>query len=86
MLRTAVITATAERAYARQHGLDGFVVDGRAYLLKASDRYRQYVSLSKPEAVEPAPEPDGMDGIPVEACTPRMRNYTGPHAAAPRQT
>ncbi len=48
-------------AYALQHGLDGFVVDGRAYLLKNSDGYQQYGILSKIEAVEPDAEPDGID-------------------------
>jgi len=30
-------------AYAIEHNLDGFVVEGRAYLLKGSDRYRTYL-------------------------------------------
>ena len=30
-------------AYTSQHGLDGFVVEGRAYLLKASGRYQGYL-------------------------------------------
>ena len=30
-------------AYAIQHGLDGFVVEGRAYLLKESERYQSYL-------------------------------------------
>jgi len=30
-------------AYAMEHNLDGFVVEGRAYLLKASDDYRTYL-------------------------------------------
>src|ERR1043165_8287717 len=29
--------------YTMEHNLDGFVVDGRAYLLKGSDRYRAYL-------------------------------------------
>ncbi len=29
--------------YVQDHGLDGFVVDGRAYLLKTSDRYISYM-------------------------------------------
>jgi predicted NodU family carbamoyl transferase len=29
--------------YVMEHNLDGFVVEGRAYLLKGSDRYRTYV-------------------------------------------
>ena len=33
-------------AYAMEHNLDGFVVEGRAYLLKVSNRYRTY--LKKP--------------------------------------
>jgi len=35
-------------AYAIDHKLDGFVVDGRAYLLKESDRYRAYSSRLNP--------------------------------------
>jgi len=35
--------------YAVEHNLDGFVVEGRAYLLKASDRYRTY--LKKPNCL-----------------------------------
>jgi carbamoyltransferase/hydroxymethyl cephem carbamoyltransferase len=31
-------------AYTIEHGLDGFIVDGRAYLRKASDRYQAYLS------------------------------------------
>jgi carbamoyltransferase/hydroxymethyl cephem carbamoyltransferase len=30
--------------YTVDHGLDGFVVDGRAYLLKSSQRYRAYLN------------------------------------------
>ncbi len=30
-------------AYTVRHGLDGFVVEGRAYLLKGSDRYQAYL-------------------------------------------
>ena len=30
-------------AYAMEHNLDGFVVEERAYLLKASDCYRTYL-------------------------------------------
>ncbi|MFC5743576.1 carbamoyltransferase C-terminal domain-containing protein [Dyella tabacisoli] len=30
-------------AYAREHGLDGFVVDGRAYLMRSSVRYQCYL-------------------------------------------
>jgi len=33
-------------AYAVKHGLDGFVVEGRAYLLKGSERYRAYLKTS----------------------------------------
>lgn len=29
--------------YAVEHALDGFVVQGRAYLLKSSERYQAYV-------------------------------------------
>jgi len=37
-------------AYAVEHGLDGFVVDGRAHLLRNSERYRAYLKLSEPSA------------------------------------
>ena len=30
-------------AYAREHGLDGFVVDGKAYLRKASVSYKHFL-------------------------------------------
>ncbi|WP_081506849.1 carbamoyltransferase C-terminal domain-containing protein [Roseovarius mucosus] len=33
-------------AYAKEHGLDGFVVDGKAYLLKISDSYRHFLQSS----------------------------------------
>lgn len=33
-------------AYASEHDLDGFVIDGRAYLKKASDRYQAYVGAT----------------------------------------
>jgi predicted NodU family carbamoyl transferase len=33
-------------AYAVQHGLDGFVVDGRAHLLKSSERYQAHLEMS----------------------------------------
>lgn len=33
-------------AYAVQHGLDGFIVDGRAHLLKSSERYQAYLEAS----------------------------------------
>jgi hypothetical protein len=35
-------------AYAVEHGLDGFVVDGRAYLLKDSPRYLAYLDAGAP--------------------------------------
>lgn len=38
--------------YARKHGLDGFVVEGRAYLVKASRSYREYLRMSNSLAVE----------------------------------
>ena len=37
--------------YAVKHGLDGFVVEGRAYLLKGSERYQAYLKTSGPSAV-----------------------------------
>lgn len=35
-------------AYVHEHGLDGFVVHGRAYLLKSSERYRAYIGKLEP--------------------------------------
>ena len=35
-------------AYTVQHGLDGFVVEGRAYLLKSSQRYQAYLEANPP--------------------------------------
>jgi predicted NodU family carbamoyl transferase len=34
--------------YAVEHGLDGFVVEGQAYLLKSSRRYQAYLNGSSP--------------------------------------
>jgi predicted NodU family carbamoyl transferase len=39
--------------YAVQHGLDGFVVDGRAYLLKSSERYQAHLASSANSAIAP---------------------------------
>jgi predicted NodU family carbamoyl transferase len=39
-------------AYAVKHNLDGFVVEGRTYLLKASRRYLAYVRMPSSLAVE----------------------------------
>lgn len=39
-------------AYAIEHGLDGFVVEGRAYLLRESWRYQAYLKTSGPSAAE----------------------------------
>jgi predicted NodU family carbamoyl transferase len=38
-------------AYSVEHGLDGFVVDGRAYLLKASQRYQTFKSVADSSAM-----------------------------------
>ncbi len=35
--------------YAREHGLDGFVIKGRAYLRRASSQYEVYRRISAPE-------------------------------------
>lgn len=35
-------------AYTVEHGLDGFVVEGRAYLLKSSRRYQAYLNAAHP--------------------------------------
>jgi predicted NodU family carbamoyl transferase len=37
-------------AYAQEHGLDGFIVEGRAYLLRSSPRYQAYLSSAVPQA------------------------------------
>jgi predicted NodU family carbamoyl transferase len=37
-------------AYAAKHGLDGFVVEGRAHLSKDSGRYQAYLKMSGPSA------------------------------------
>ncbi len=39
-------------AYATEHGLDGFVVEGRGYLLKDSSRYQAYLKTSGPSAAD----------------------------------
>jgi predicted NodU family carbamoyl transferase len=39
-------------AYAVQHNLDGFVVEGRTYLLKASRSYQAYLRMPNSLAVE----------------------------------
>jgi predicted NodU family carbamoyl transferase len=39
--------------YAREFGLDGFVVEGRAYLLKSSTRYQAYMSRLDPSVAAP---------------------------------
>lgn len=36
--------------YATKHGLDGFVIEGRAYLLKSSERYQAYWKMLGPLA------------------------------------
>jgi hydroxymethyl cephem carbamoyltransferase len=35
-------------SYVIGHGLDGFVVEGRSYILKSSSRYRAYLGMSRP--------------------------------------
>lgn len=40
-------------AYVREHGLDGFVVDGRAHLFKNSPRYKAYLSVAKDQLADP---------------------------------
>lgn len=37
-------------AYTVQHGLDGFVINGRVYLLKSSKRYQAYLATSAQQA------------------------------------
>ena len=39
-------------AYAVRHNLDGFVVEGRSYLLKASTSYQAYLRIPNSQAVE----------------------------------
>ena len=36
-------------AYAQERGLDGFVVDGQAYLLRDSPRYQAYLDMAGPK-------------------------------------
>ncbi|MNC47259.1 Decarbamoylnovobiocin carbamoyltransferase [compost metagenome] len=38
-------------AYSVDHGLDGFVVEGRAYLLKDSQRYQKYKAVADSSAL-----------------------------------
>ena len=40
--------------YTREHGLDGFVVEGRAYILKESPRYQAYLDTTKGPAMAPS--------------------------------
>ena len=40
-------TMTDLDAYSREHGLDGFIVNGTAYLLKDSQRYQAYQNTTK---------------------------------------
>jgi predicted NodU family carbamoyl transferase len=42
-------------AYAREHDLDGFVVEGRAYLLRNSPRYYAYRKAAESKAVDRIP-------------------------------
>ena len=37
-------------SYVIKHNLDGFVVEGRSYILKSSRRYQEYLSMPKPIA------------------------------------
>ncbi len=37
-------------SYVIKHNLDGFVVEGRSYILKSSRRYQAYLSMTKPIA------------------------------------
>lgn len=48
-------------AYAVKHGLDGFVVEGRVYLLKDSERYRAYRRTSGPSNGRPVPATASRD-------------------------
>lgn len=41
--------------YAVEHGLDGFVVEGRAYLLRSSSRYQAYLKAAELQAVARMP-------------------------------
>jgi predicted NodU family carbamoyl transferase len=36
-------------AYAREHRLDGFIVEGRAYLLKSSPQYQAFLIAALPQ-------------------------------------
>jgi predicted NodU family carbamoyl transferase len=41
--------------YAVEQGLDGFVVEGRAYLLRSAQRYRTYMKTGKIQNAERTP-------------------------------
>lgn len=54
--------------YAVQHGLDGFVVDGRAHLLKSSERYQAHLrAYAAPVAASPSMAVEAA----LERVTPR---------------
>ena len=44
-------------AYASQHGLDGFVVEGRAYLMRSSTVYQEYRQSSAKSSIHESPRP-----------------------------
>jgi len=44
--RGFINSMTELSTYAIEHGLDGFVVEGRAYMVKASKHYKAYLLAS----------------------------------------
>jgi predicted NodU family carbamoyl transferase len=50
-------------SYVIKHNLDGFVVEGRSYILKSSRRYQAYLSLPKPIAGENVRPPRAMGEV-----------------------
>ena len=50
-------------SYVVKHNLDGFVVEGRSYILKSSRSYQAYLSVPKPIAAENVTPPREMRGV-----------------------
>lgn len=67
--------------YARDHGLDGFVVDGRAHLLKASARYRGYRESVSARTVEPDEEHHAEDETSIRSPDVHRLGSGEPHVA-----
>jgi len=50
-------------SYIIKHNLDGFVVEGRSYIVKSSIKYQEYLSLRKPIAVGDVTAPRGIGEV-----------------------